>query len=150
MHVSMPIQPSDAAVSGETERCSTLGWRSNINININLPKPAMQRASDFAVVQFALPDGELWPVAVLLLDNQDRLHVRARAADDLAKKIPPEDAEVVALSLAQIAEDARTESGTNVLETLEDRLSNAIRISDRQKTHDNLDDLYRQYITLRT
>jgi hypothetical protein len=142
----MPIQPSGAPLSGETERCSTLRWSSNINS----PKPAMQRASDFAVVQFALPDGELWPIAVLLLDNQDRLHVRARAADDLAKKIPPEDAEVVALSLAQIAEDAKAESGTNILETLEDRLSNALRISARQKTCETLDNLFSQHITLRT
>jgi GTP-dependent phosphoenolpyruvate carboxykinase len=109
----------------------------------------MQRASDFAIVQFALPDGELWPIALLLLDSQDRLHVRARAAAELATKIPPEDVEVVALSLDQIAEDARTESGTKVLETLEDRLSNTLRISDRQKARDTLDELYRQYITHR-
>jgi hypothetical protein len=114
-----------------------------------LTKSATGPAANYALLQFAFENGELWPVAVLLLDNQDRLHVRARAVDDLAKNIPPEDAEVVALSLAQIAEDARTESGTKVLGTLEDRLSNTIRISDRQKTHDTLDDLYRQYIALR-
>jgi hypothetical protein len=148
MHVSVRIQSSGTAVSGETERCSTLGWRNNINID--LPKSAMQRASDFAIVQFALPDGELWPVAVLLLDNQDRLHVRARAVDDLARKIPPEDVEVVAQSLDQIAADARALRGKEILAILEDRLSNTIRISDRQKTHDTLDDLYRQYIALRT
>jgi hypothetical protein len=86
---------------------------------------------------------------VLLLDNQDRLHVRSRSIADLATKIPPEEVDVVALSLAQIAEDARAGSGKEILETLEDRLSNTIRISDRQKAHDTLDNLYGEYITHR-
>lgn len=115
-----------------------------------MTESAMGPAANFAVLQFAFETGELWPIAVLLLDSQDRLHVRARAANDLAKKIPPEDAEVVALSLDQIAEDARAISGKEILETFEDRLSNSVRISDRQKTRDTLDDLYRQYIALRT
>lgn len=109
----------------------------------------MGPAANFAVLQFAFETGELWPIAVLLLDSEDRLYVRARAAADLAKNIPPEDAEVVALSLDQIVEDARTGSGTKILGTLEDRLSNTIRISDSQTTHDTLDDLYQRYITHR-
>jgi DNA invertase Pin-like site-specific DNA recombinase len=112
----------------------------------------MGPAADFAVLQFAFEKGELWPIAVLLLDCQDRLHVRARAADDLAKKIPPDDVEVIALSLDQIAEDARTGSGREILETLEDRLSNTIRISERQKARisniqNTLDSLYQQHVS---
>jgi hypothetical protein len=112
----------------------------------------MEPAADFAVLQFACEDGALWPIAVLLLDDQDRLHVRARPADELASKIPPIDAEVVALSLNQIAQDANAGSGKEVLERLEDQLSNTIRISERRKTRisnpqNGLNDLYDQHVT---
>ena len=66
-------------------------WRSN--------KTLTEPAADFTVLQFAFQNGELWPIAVLLLDNQDRLHVRSRSTADLATRIPPEEVDVVALSL---------------------------------------------------
>lgn len=116
-----------------------------------LAKSTMAGTADFALLQFAFENGELWPIAVLLLDNQDRLHVRARPTADLATRIPAEDAEVVALSIEQIAQDAMAESGSTILETLEDRLSNTLRISDRTRTHisnsqKELDHLYEQYV----
>lgn len=111
----------------------------------------MEGTADFALLQFACENGELWPIAVLLLDNQDRLHVRARPTADLARRIPARDVEVVGMSIDQIAEDARAGSGKEILETLEDRLSNTLRISDRTRTHISnsqkaLDHLYEQYI----
>ncbi|HEY7387889.1 MAG TPA: hypothetical protein VH640_05240 [Bryobacteraceae bacterium] len=116
-----------------------------------LAKSATEGAADFALLQFACDNGELWPIAVLVLDDQDRLHIRTRPAADLAMRVPAEDVEVVALSLNQIAEDARAGSGKEILETLEDRLSNTIRISDRMRTHISnsqkaLDHLYQQYM----
>jgi hypothetical protein len=111
----------------------------------------MQPSADFAVLQFACQDGKLWPIAVVLLDKQDRLYIRARATEDLATKIPPEDVEVVAFSLDQISADARSGSGKEVLENLEDQLSNTIRITERQKTHTaniqkTLENLYEQHV----
>jgi hypothetical protein len=148
MHVSMAIQSSGAAASGKTERCSIFAWR----VIFHLTRPAMEPAADYAILQFAFENGELWPIAVLLLDNQDRLHVRSRPNADLATKIPPDDLKVIALSLNQIAEDARAGSGREILEILEDRLSNTIRISERQKarvshTQNTLDDLYQEHVS---
>jgi hypothetical protein len=130
------------------ERCSTL----TKGRDTKLAKSAMESAADFAVLQFACENDELWPIAVLLLDDQDRLHVRARPADELATKVPHEDVEVVALTLNQIAEDAKTGSGKKVLESLEDQLSNTIRISERQKTRvsniqNGLKNLYDKHVT---
>ena len=116
-----------------------------------LAKSAMDGTADFALLQFACDNGELWPIAVLLLDDQDRLHVRARPTADLATRIPAEDVELVAWSIDQIAEDGRAGSGSKILENLEDQLSNTLRIGDRTRTHISnsqkaLDHLYEQYI----
>jgi hypothetical protein len=111
----------------------------------------MEGTADFVLLQFACDNGELWPIAVLLLDDQDRLHVRARPTADLVTRIPAEDVEIVALSIDQIAEGGRAGSGSKILETLEDQLSNTLRIGDRTRTHISnsqkaLDHLYEQYI----
>jgi hypothetical protein len=147
MHVYSGASPGNVAVSNKTERCSTLTWRRSTK----LTKSGTEPTADFTVLQFAFQNGELWPIAVLLLDNQDRLHVRARSTADLATRIPAEDVELVALSVHQIAEDARAGDGSKILETLEDQLSNTIRISGRTRTHISdsqkaLDRLYELYI----
>jgi len=90
----------------------------------------MDCSVEFAILQFALDDGELWPIAVLLLDAEDKLHLRARA--DLSARLRPEDARIVELFLADLIADARRSSGNVLIATLEDRLSNAIRITDRK------------------
>jgi len=85
------------------------------------------------------------------LDTHDRLHIRARPTADLATKIPPDDAEVVELTLDQLSTDAQTTSGSERLALLEDQLSNAIRISDRRQielasVEIALEDLYRKHV----
>jgi len=116
-----------------------------------MAKPVMKPCGDFAILQFAFQSGDLWPVAVLLLDAQGRLHVRARPTADLAAKISPDDAEVVELTLDQLQADAQGTSGCDLLARLEDQLSNTIRISDRQEVEltsveDTMNDLYGQHV----
>jgi hypothetical protein len=116
-----------------------------------MAKPMMKPYGEFVILQFALQSGDLWPVAVLLLDAQDRLHILARPTADLTAKIPALDAEVVGGSFDQLSTDSQTMSGSEMLERLEGQLSNAIRISDRQQTElksieDTLNDLYRYHV----
>jgi hypothetical protein len=113
----------------------------------------MEPSGDFVVLQFALENGDLWPIALLLLDSQDRLHLRARSGVALSSRIQPEDVEVVDLFLDQLRTDAQATSGRELLTTLEDRLSNTIRISDRKQTQTGniqnvLEHLYRQHIAV--
>lgn len=92
----------------------------------------MDRQADVMVLQFAQPGGRLWPIAVLALDLQaDRLYVRAR--QDLCSGMASDDAEVVALYIAQLVTEAGEMSGHSLLETLEERLSNTIRITERRR-----------------
>jgi len=91
----------------------------------------MDCSAEFVILQFAADDGELWPFAVLLLDAEDRLFVRAR--EDLSLKLPAEDAQVIELFLAEVGTDSRQSSGSVLLASLEDRLSNVVRITDRQR-----------------
>jgi len=116
-----------------------------------MAKPMMTPCWDFAILQFAFQSGDLWPVAVLLLDTHDRLHIRARPPLDLAENIPFPDAEVVESTLDQLQAEAQTTSGSEMLVRLEDQLSNAIRISDRQQTElanveATLEHLYKQHV----
>ena len=57
----------------------------------------MQPCGEFVVLEFGFCNGEPWPIALLLLDAQDRLHVRARPAAHVVTGIPPENVEVIAL-----------------------------------------------------
>jgi len=111
----------------------------------------MKPRADFVILQFAGAGGNPWPIAVLLLDSQDRLHVRARPVADLATRIPPDDAEVVEFTLEQMLADAKSASGRETLAAFADQLSNTIRISDRQQTElvsveIALEDLYRKHV----
>ncbi len=88
-----------------------------------------QRTATFSLLQFAKPDGELWTFAVLLIDTAtDKLHVRSRHDFE---SLDPAMAEVIHLFLEEIDADAKKESGEAILQSFEDRLSNAIRITDR-------------------
>jgi hypothetical protein len=105
----------------------------------------------FAVLQFALEAGDLWPIAVLVVDYDDCLHMRRRTRTSLATRIPPKDVEVVALSLQQLGADAESASGRAMLARLEDQLSNTIRISERRligttNIEKTLSELYDQYV----
>jgi hypothetical protein len=86
-------------------------------------------SAELAILQVALDGEVLWPVAILLLDADDKLHIRQRA--DLAAKLSGDDAEVVTAYLADLRDDGRFLSGDEILAKLEDSLSNALRITDR-------------------
>jgi hypothetical protein len=110
----------------------------------------MAQLAEFAILQFDR-GGHLRPLAVLLLDpDADRLLVQAR--QDLSSIADPDDAEVVSLTLAELAAMATNRSGSAICRELEDTLSNAIRISDRStvtvegQLADLLESLYSQYV----
>jgi hypothetical protein len=113
----------------------------------------MASSAEFAILQFERA-GHLSPLAVLLLDpDADRLFVRVR--EDLRSIADPDDAEVLRLTLAELAAVTTNGSGGAILRELEDTLSNAIRISDRGSVpvHGQLGDLlerlYSQYVAPR-
>ena len=82
------------------------------------------------VMQFENSGGHLTPIAVLLLDRwADRLSIRFR--EDFDWIAEPTDAEVVEFTLMQLVAQAAAMSGMQILGSLEDTLSNAIRISER-------------------
>ena len=90
-----------------------------------------RRQGTYVLLDAALPEREPQTIGVFLIDpSQDRAWVRMRANyDDLAA---PEDAEV----LAALEEDIRAraaESGAEaLLRSLEDSLSNVLRVSERE------------------
>lgn len=88
------------------------------------------RPAEYSVLELALPGRSPTPFGVLLLDSTTgELYVRCR--EDAAALADPEDAEVVA-ELAGELEARGTESGgRELLERLEDTLSNVLRISER-------------------
>jgi len=114
------------------------------------PVGFVERIADLVLLQFAQPEGQLLPIAMLLLDvHENRLYVRARSG--LHGIIPAEDDEVVTLFLAQLATDAQITKGSTLLQDLEDRLSNTIRISERTRVQftdidQTLDDLSQQLL----
>lgn len=89
------------------------------------------RDGEYLIMQVQLLGGALWPVAVLLFDPLgDRLHLRARKDLSLVSQ---GDQQVIALVLAQIANEATTTSGSEMLAHLEDTLSNTLRLTDRRR-----------------
>jgi hypothetical protein len=87
--------------------------------------------AQFQLLQFQPPGDEpLWPVAVLLFDpSTGTLHIRGR--ESYASIAAPEDAEVLDLTVKQLQADAEEQDGGAILATLEDRLSNSVRITER-------------------
>jgi len=94
----------------------------------------MDQPADIMVLQFAQPGGRMWPIAVLALDlRADRLYIRSR--QDFCLGMALDDVEVVAPYIAQLINEAGEMSGQSVLEALEERLSNTIRITERTRIY---------------
>jgi len=92
--------------------------------------PAVHKA-EYLVLEAALPGRPLRPAGILLLDPaSDRLFIKLR--EDWDQWADPEDAEVLSLLASDLAEQAEQSGAAALLEVLEDRLSNALRLSQRQ------------------
>jgi hypothetical protein len=107
-------------------------------------------SSGFYVLQAEFPGGDLNPIGLLLEDPiSNQLHVRLRR--DLQTLAGEEDAEVL-LALAQDLQGKATELGAAaLLRSLEDSLSNAIQITDRQPVQVgnfewSLNQLFREHV----
>jgi hypothetical protein len=101
-------------------------------------------------MQFERPGGNLLPIAILLLDPPaDRLHVKGRKHfDGVADR---DDAELLRLYITPLSDEAQQMSGGAILRDLEDKLSNSVRITERQPVRADdvqwaLADLYRQHV----
>ncbi|HEY6347525.1 MAG TPA: DUF3037 domain-containing protein [Bryobacteraceae bacterium] len=85
----------------------------------------------YNILRFALPNGEVFPIGVLIYDPAaDRLHVRIRPG---WKSLPEEQGEI----LNSLADDLKRKvdqlGALQVIQWLEDRLSNALQISERHE-----------------
>jgi SOS-response transcriptional repressor LexA len=104
------------------------------------------RKAEYVVLKLALPGRAEANAAVLLLDTEtDRLACRFR--EDLESLADPEDAGVVAALPEDFARKAEEIGGRRFLEQLEDTLSNALRLTERQRvavrdTHAALERLF--------
>lgn len=111
----------------------------------------MDHAAEFVCLQFAEEGCVPKPIAVLLLDHRsDKVYLRSR--EDFSAIAPPEDAMILRLMLAQLADDATANSGSAILEDLESRLSNSMRLTRRTaiEIHDlstTLDALYARHVS---
>lgn len=88
--------------------------------------------TQFLLLQFQRPGDEVgpMPVAVLLLDSaNDKLYVRCR--EDYASIADPDDIMVLDETMKALQIEARAGSGSVILKSLEDVLSNSIRLTDR-------------------
>jgi SOS-response transcriptional repressor LexA len=89
------------------------------------------RRAEYSVIQLVLPERRPVNFGVLLYDPASgELHYRFR--DDLADLADPEDAEVLSLLSEDLSVRLREMGGRQVLEWLEDSLSNVLRIADRR------------------
>ncbi len=110
----------------------------------------MKRSAEFLLLRYAGPGTTLVPIAVLLLDVQrDRVHLRIRS--DLASVCDSADAEIIGLTLSELASEASSGSGSAIVSHLEDTLSNTIRITNRIRIEidgvgKTLDSLVKQYL----
>jgi hypothetical protein len=99
-----------------------------------IPRSGMILATQrpcYNILRFALPNGEVFPIGVLIYDPAaDRLHVRIRPGWE---SLPEEQGEI----LNSLADDLKSKvnqlGALQVIEWLEDRLSNAIQISERHE-----------------
>ena len=107
-------------------------------------------SAQWMLLQYQRPGFEdLAPVAVLLLDEGDSLHIRARP--DFESIADPNDAEVLALTVDQLIAEAHQSMGTIIVQRLQDTLSNALRITDPTPVQvaeidQTLLDLYRKHV----
>jgi hypothetical protein len=110
----------------------------------------VEHPAEFVVMQFARPGGNLLPIAMLLFDRSaDRLLVQGR--DDFEGIADRDDVEVLRSFIAQLADESEQMSGAAMLQELEDKLSNNVRITERQPVSVDdvqwaLADLYRQHV----
>jgi SOS-response transcriptional repressor LexA len=89
------------------------------------------RRAEYSVIQLVLPERRPVNFGVLLYDPATgELHYRFR--DDLEDLAGPEDAEVLSLLSEDLSVRLREMGGRQVLEWLEDSLSNVLRIADRR------------------
>ncbi len=87
--------------------------------------------AEYVVLEAALPGRAALPAGILLLDRvADRLFVKLRS--DWAEWAPPADVEVLNLVAADLAAQAAQLGASALLSLLEDRLSNALRVSERR------------------
>ena len=85
---------------------------------------------EFSILNYQRPGGPLIPIAVLLLDpHSDMLHIGQRA--DL-RGIAEEDGEILKLWIVELQGRSRSESGLEMLRSLDETLSNAVQITERQ------------------
>lgn len=89
------------------------------------------RKAEYSLIQLALPGQPAVNFGVLLYDAAtDGLYLRFR--DDVGALAGPEDAEVLSLLSEHLAARVRETGGRQVLESLEDGLSNVLRIGERR------------------
>lgn len=89
------------------------------------------RPAEYSVIQLVLPGRRPVNFGVLFYDPATgELHYRFR--DDLEDLADPEDAEVLSLLSEDLSVRLREMGGRQVLEWLEDSLSNVLRIADRR------------------
>jgi len=104
----------------------------------------------YYVLQQELPGGDLVPIG-LLLENPERNELHLRLLRDLNALTKAEDAEVLA-ALSQDLRGKATEMGARaLLRSLEDSVSNAIRITDRRAVEISnfewsLNQLFREHV----
>lgn len=104
----------------------------------------------YALLQVAPADGGLTPIGVLLEDRAaNTVHLRLRR--DWEQIAPAEDVEVLAALSDDLAGKVREMGAEEFFRQLEDSLSNAIRITDREaievEDYDRtLNRLYREYV----
>lgn len=88
------------------------------------------REGVYVVLEAALPGQPLQNIGVLLADmERDKPWVKLRPDYDFA---PPEDAEVLELLAEEMPQRAAEMGAASYLDWLEDALSNAVRVSERQ------------------
>lgn len=108
------------------------------------------RQGEYAILEAVLPEQPPRNIGVLLIDPATgRGWARMRAQyDDIAS---PEDAEVLEALASEMQSRIAESGGAAYLESLEDSLSNAIRVSDRQEVEIDaftrvLDRLYGEHV----
>jgi hypothetical protein len=106
--------------------------------------------AQFSVLTFTNPGGSVVPIGLLLFDPEAQL-LLVRCRHDWDRIADPEDAEVLSALSEDLVRVARDLGAANVLEYLENTLSNSIEISARQRIEttnleDAIEDLYIQHV----
>lgn len=112
-----------------------------------MPKP--EHTAEFVLLQLALPAQPVRNVGALLLDRTaGRLHWQLRS--DWSSIAPPEEAEVLSLLVHDFASNVQRIGAEQFLLSLEDQLSNVLRLSERRSVDSQdhqaaLRELFRQH-----